>query len=443
MRFRLLPLALLALGFSPAWATPANLNGQSGTEVVQGARREALMTLAQPITTLTANALNADFTWVAEFTRNVQIIGAGEGSHGSAEHFQFKDRLFRELVRQAGFTVLGIEAAFDDGYRMDQYVRGFGSDDPVMAMRQFDFWTWQTQEMRDLLVWMRQSNQTRGKGPELRVMGFDLQDPAGSLRLMQELAPDAGRLHDALQTLLIWSLGNEPWAELKAQRAEERAPFLEGVTELLGAVQALPPASPDREVLHSLAQTVRQASIRALVPDGTTGANLRDAAMAGNVRQLLAGLFPGQKAMLWAHNFHVSKVGAHGQPYRPMGSHLARDLGTRYRAIGLSYAEGEVRAIDTQGGPVPLKVAPARPESLDMLAMGSAPAVFIDLRRAVLNPVLRSWWVNPVDFAGVGALFTAGTSAHVPIELPAAFDGVILVRRSTASTLLSSSAPQR
>lgn len=408
------------------------------TDAQLAERRAALATVAQPIRSVAASAQDTDFGWLTELTRGARLIGAGEGSHGTAEHFQLKDRLFRELVQQHGFTVFAIEADFDDGYEVDRFVRGEGPNDPDRATRAFDFWTWQTQEVRDLLAWMRQYNASRGEKPELRVVGIDMQDPRGSLDLLTRLAPPDARVQAALKVLS--SVTMREWAMLGEATPQRRAAVMGQVNEVRAAVDALTASTPQRATLLHLAETVRQGAT--MFASGGQDFNrlnlIRDAAMFGNTRTALDTLFPGQKAMLWAHNFHIAKVPAQGQPYVNLGQHLARALGTSYRTVGFSFGAGELRAVSGDPaqqakGPMILTAAPAPRDSLDTLISGDAPAVYLNVARAAQTPVLNAWLAQPVRIASVGAAYTPGLPTGANVVLPRAFDGVILVPHGTAA----------
>ncbi|QLG12012.1 erythromycin esterase family protein [Deinococcus sp. D7000] len=412
------------------------------TDAQLAERRAALLTVARPIRSVAAGAQDGDFAWLAELARGARLIGAGEGSHGTAEHFQLKDRLFRKLVRNHGFTVFAIEADFDDGYEVDRFVRGEGPNDPDAATRAFDFWTWQTQEVRDLLSWMRGYNATRGEKPELRVVGIDMQDPFGSLTLLGRLAPQNDRVRAALAPLL--ALPAPTWFTLNERPAAQQAEIRAQITALQQAVAALPQDTPDRAVLLHLAETVRQGATMLAVPSSDSGRTnlIRDAAMFGNTRTALDTLFPGQKAMLWAHNFHIAKVPAQGQPYVNLGQHLARALGEGYRTVGFSFGDGELRAVSGDpaqqlGGPLILSAAPAPRDSLDALVAGDAPAAYLNVAQALQSSLLRGWLAQPVRVAGVGALYTPGQPTGANVVLSQAFDGLILVPHGTAARPLS------
>lgn len=402
-------------------------------------RRAALASVAAPLRSVQASAQDGDLAWLGDLVRGARVLGAGEGSHGTAEHFQLKDRVFRELATRHGFTVLALEDSFSSGEAVDRYVRGEGPDDADSATRQLRIAVWQTQEVRDLLAWMRAYNLTRGGRPELRVVGIDMQDPFGSVETLGRLAPGNARLRAALSPLR--AVTREAWFGV-AQDPARRATLSTQVSALQSAVDALPATAPNRATLVHLAQTVRQGlAFWAGLADFGRANLIRDAAMSANTRSAFDTLFPGQRGMLWAHNFHVAKVPAQGQTYTTLGQHLARAWGPGYRTLGFSFAGGELRAMSAdparaKEGFAVLRAAPAPEGSLDRLIATAAPAMYLSTARALQRPVLRSWLGQPVALAAVGAVYAEGVTTHAQVELPRAFDGVIFVRQSSATKLL-------
>lgn len=405
------------------------------------ARQRALATTSLPIQFNPAGTTPDELSWLGDLIQGVQVLGAGEGSHGTAEHFQLKARIFQDLVTRHGFTVLALEDSFRSGDAADRYVRGEGPDDADTATRHLQISVWQTQEVRDLLRWMRTYNRTRGTQPELRVVGIDMQDPYGSLQTLSALAPQNARLQAAIAPLN--TVTRAQWLDLANHPARQTALTTQLVT-LQAAVNALPLTTPQRTQLIHLTQTVRQGLVFwSGFADFNQANMIRDAAMSANVRFAFDTLFPGQRGLLWAHNFHVAKVPAQGQAYTSLGQHLQQAWGKRYRALGFSFAGGELRAFSADpaheaDGLTVLQAPPAPDDSLDQLVDTGAPAAYLNLARARQHSTLRTWLDHPVAFAGVGAVYAEGLTTHVQVNLAQAFDGIILVRRSSATRLLES-----
>ena len=124
---------------------------------------------------------------------DARIVALGEATHGTREFYQLNHRLFDYLVRQKGFTVLAIEANWPEALAVDRYIKT-GEGNPREALAGMNFWTWYTEEMLDLVEWMRAYNQAPGQHPTLTFTSFDMQfghaaaDKA--VEYLKEYAPD-------------------------------------------------------------------------------------------------------------------------------------------------------------------------------------------------------------------------------------------------------------
>ena len=105
---------------------------------------------------------------------NARIVSLGEATHGSREFFQLKHRMLEFLATEMGFTIFSIEANMPEAYRLNDYVLN-GNGDPAKLIKGMYFWTWDTQEVLDMVLWMREFNKS-GKG-RVQFTGFDMQTP--------------------------------------------------------------------------------------------------------------------------------------------------------------------------------------------------------------------------------------------------------------------------
>jgi erythromycin esterase-like protein len=126
------------------------------------------------LTTAEAGHGFADLQPLESVIGNARIVSLGEATHGSREFFQLKHRLLEFLATDMGFTIFSIEANMPEAYRLNDYVL-HGTDDPAQLLRGMYFWTWDTEEVLDMIRWMRAFNQS-GKG-RVEFTGFDMQTP--------------------------------------------------------------------------------------------------------------------------------------------------------------------------------------------------------------------------------------------------------------------------
>jgi erythromycin esterase-like protein len=125
----------------------------------------------------------ADLQPLKNVIGDVRIVALGEATHGTREFFQLKHRLVEFLAAEMGFTIFSIEANMPEAYRLNDYVL-HGRGDPKQLLKGLYFWTWDTQEVLDMILWMRQFNES-GKG-RLEFTGFDMQTPTVAMEIVRE-----------------------------------------------------------------------------------------------------------------------------------------------------------------------------------------------------------------------------------------------------------------
>ena len=116
----------------------------------------------------------ADMQPLKKMIGNARIVSLGEATHGTREFFQLKHRMLEFLASEMGFTIFSIEANMPEAYRLNDYVLN-GVGDPAKLLKGMYFWTWDTQEVLEMIQWMREFNKS-GKG-RVQFTGFDMQTP--------------------------------------------------------------------------------------------------------------------------------------------------------------------------------------------------------------------------------------------------------------------------
>jgi erythromycin esterase-like protein len=135
---------------------------------------------AAPFRTVEAGNGFEDLQKLKEMIGDARIVAMGESTHGSREQFQMKHRIVEFLASEMGFRLFSIEANMPESYKVDEFVSG-GTGDENALIRGMYFWTWSTDEVADMVRWMRAFNETNrgqaGKG-QIAFTGFDMQFPA-------------------------------------------------------------------------------------------------------------------------------------------------------------------------------------------------------------------------------------------------------------------------
>ena len=141
--------------FANALLLPCTLHAQA--DVTSWIRTNAV-----PLKTVEARHGFDDMEPLRRIIGDARIVSLGEATHGTREFFQLKHRMLEFLATRMGFTIFSIEANMPEAYRLNDYVLN-GTGDPAQLLRGMYFWTWNTEEVLDMIRWMREFNAS-GKG---------------------------------------------------------------------------------------------------------------------------------------------------------------------------------------------------------------------------------------------------------------------------------------
>ncbi len=263
---------------------------------------------AASFATTDPTAAVADLQPFQKIIGDARIVALGEDTHGTHEFFAMKDRLLRFLVTQMGFTLFAMEADWPEANRINDYVHG-ATGDPAALFKQVNFSIEDTQEVLDLIRWMRAYNDQRGSAPAVSFLGFDMQYPhvamddvIAYLRTVDPAAADrASSLYEPFRPYQ-----NAPGAYAKAG-ADVQAQCRANIGVVYADLAAHKATYAQASSPQAYAQGLRAARIVMQAEDLAAGMNPepRDRYMAENAAWLLEQGGAGAKIVLWAHNAHV------------------------------------------------------------------------------------------------------------------------------------------
>jgi erythromycin esterase len=371
----------------------------------------------------------ADMKAFGDIVGDARVVSLGEGTHGTSEFFAMKHRLTEYLASEKGFTLFAIEANMPEAYRVNEYVLT-GKGDPRKLLAGMYFWTWDTQEVLDMIEWMRKVN-AAGKR-KIQFLGFDMQfgkvAMANVIAFANKADPEYAKKLDAVYDGLADYWGDPRTAQAAHKRSrkekEEIAQRAWAVVKHLEAHRDKYRAKHDAALVERAIQDARVAaqSVQVQYAPGS----YRDECMADNVAWILQHAPKGSKIVLWAHNGHVAR-----QP-GAMGSFLARRFGKDMVVFGFTCREGKYTAINPGKGLVddnPLQIPEPGSIEWNLHRAGHARCV-LDLRKAVSAPDGK-WLDQPLPFRSIGAL--AMTQQFFPAKLTAQYDALIWFAKTKPS----------
>ena len=118
---------------------------------------------------------------------SVRIIALGEATHGNIEFQQLKLDVFKLMVEKYGVRAFALEGDYGGCEAVNRYIHG-GAGTAQEAVAAIGFHIYRTEQMAQLIEWMRQYNATAKEGEDLRFYGFDMQIYENNYKYLLEAA---------------------------------------------------------------------------------------------------------------------------------------------------------------------------------------------------------------------------------------------------------------
>ena len=407
--------------------------------------REAVLTWAREHATalyaIAPGSGKSDLSPVRGLVGDARIVLLGDSRHDAREQWLLKHRLIEFLVRDMGFSVLAIEESLPCTAPLNAFLLG-ERDDLETAQSQLGAWyIWDTEEFANLMQELRAYNDSTKDGPAVRLYGFDVSegvrravgdaldflalsspDTADQLRRRIDLGPFS-------ENFWVETMGN--YGRLTPEATHALGAGLADLVEALrDGREDMVARSGSAEYEWALRQAVVASQAHEMMVSGVSssfveGGVIREAAMADNLAWLMRTVAPGERIIVWAHNFHVARAPLDIEiPERPatedmesLGYLLARDFADSMVSVGFSFETG----MEATG-------LPAAAEGwVDGLLADVGPDVFLlDLRSAPAAGLVYDWLSEEQTMRGQG-----GTSTLVP---GSSFDILVFVRELGRTT---------
>jgi erythromycin esterase len=432
------------LAQTPAAQENANSNKASGApdsgdvDAVTG----WLKSQAIPLKSVEAGHGFADLQPLKKILKDARIVGLGEATHGSREFFQFKHRMLEFLVREMGFTVFAIEASYPACFNVNEYVLT-GKGDRAKALASQGFWTWDTNEVSDMIDWMRAYNEKAPAGKKVKFLGYDLQHFEQGLDLViayiRKVAPEYAETAEATYKPLRLSV-----QDYSKRSEEEMSQTRARMRDLIGFL-AYNQARFVRQTSAAEFDLVMQHARIPLQFDDSYTRSMkdpkfiytRDYYMAENIESLMKTEGPGTRMVVWAHNGHIQTGVLGALP--SMGAYLRKFFGDAYYALGFSFNEGGFQSRDLsqkgRGALTEFSFGPAAAGTGDWyFARPGIANYIVDFRGAPKEGRVAQWLSSTLPMRSVGSGFATDRperAFQTQTVLKNHYDGMIFIARTT------------
>lgn len=415
-----------------------------------------LKTLIHPIQS-TTKVDTTELSFLDEKIKNAEVIGLGEATHGTKEFFELKAKLFKYLVEKHNIKLFGIEANFGACYDINKYVI-YGEGNAKEALSKNGYWVWQSQEVLDLIEWMKNYNVGKPKESQIQFYGYDMQNASAEIEWLEkyltksipnfskELLPEKfDTSADKLRKLNDKELNN-----LKKYNLDKLNKLIDFVTKQENSLKSQ--NQFDYQFAQQSMNIIGQKLHYFRVTDFNTAYNYRDSSMAQNVKWI-KDINNNAKIFLWAHNGHIGK-GSFSDDFKSgnwMGTHLKDIYKDKYYNIGFSFNEGGFVAQSPSSTNVfylmysfiksifkdePWLVLEnfVKPHSKSYLTNTfsklATPIFFIDFKEVSNDKKLKEFVNKEYEHYEAGAVYINEKSALWTTNLYELFDGIIYIDKT-------------
>lgn len=400
-------------------------------------------TNARPLRTVEPAADTADLQALGRIIGDARVIALGEPAHGAHEPLTLRNRIIQYLVQERGVTAVALETAFTESRAVNDYVGGAPGNAVDVVRQNFSWGFGRFGENVQLIEWLREHNRDANRSRKVRLYGIDLSgaDERGGfsrsrvaldevLRFLERVDEAQSRRARLAVMAHLASFSDRDYAQLGVT---QDAAFEREIEDLAAYFheheRAITLASSHEQyawMLHNIAVARELQRMFRLGPPPSAGSpirpedwksvNVRDAAMAANVRWVLDQEGPGARVLVFAHNAHVMNASPHGGIWSAfaasptmMGQHLRRDLGATVRIVGTIAASNDA-------GLPPAFPLPGSAE--DLLANLHVQTLLLNLRDAAGNAEVSRWLSQERPLR-------ANFSTQLDVPLGSAFDALI------------------
>ena len=399
---------------------------------------------AIPLNTTQPGSGWEDLRPTGEIIGDARIVSLGEPTHGNREVFQLKHRMIEYLVSEMGFHVFALECPFGEAFDVNRYVLD-GIGDPEKALAAIYYWTWDTQEVLELLKWLRAYNADPAHEKKVKFYGFDPQDPERAARVMlahlARVDPElAEKVNPELGILQVPFSNPEIAGRRQYIPQEYDALSLQEIRRVMRAFDLnkdryIAASSPSEWTIAR--QHARQVEmyIDQNTNDGQNYKPLRELGQAENIKWITDQEGEEAKVIVWAHNIHVANASIQG--FDLMGAHLRRWYGDQLKIFGLFFNQGGFKALDVDmpsRGMYDFSVGPAPKGTLEyLMASAGLTHAVVDLHQLPEKGPVRDWFhqKHPSRHSGGGYQENKPEEYLRSYTLAEAFDALVYLDATT------------
>ena len=366
---------------------------------------------------------------------DVKVIGLGEATHGNAEFQELKLEVLKVLVDRSDVDCFAMEMDYGEGVIINDYINGHSEMSIDEVMDHISFVIYRTEEIRDLIEWMKGYNDTHDR--KLSFYGFDLQNPDVDLKLIMDfLEVNSIEGGIGLTSFDPYLNGDAGFKDVSLSAGFEALNALK--KQLEAGREAYHDLYNYDRILNCIENVIRAREVAARY-DGDNGmvegGQYRDQMMALKVIEIFETL-DGSRMMITGHNGHIGYAGNYT---KTMGSFIRDEMGDSYYVIGTDYFITDCNMPSKNG-----KRADHRFVSGDILAYQAKEqgTYYLDFSKVSEDSELYRYVYEPIYTGSLGEGYSIlntilQDTVRIYCEPAYLYDAMILIYQCTPLNLLN------
>lgn len=261
-----------------------------------------------------------------------RVIGLGESAHGAGTIFDLKTDIIKELVLKHNFKNIVFESFFWGTQTMNKYIHNENVDIED-AFSDMGVGVWINNEVYVLMKWLREYNLAKPDSLKVNLYGCDVWGITSIAKhfrshpwVLKNLSSSSIETLDSLSNYSKWKKTKEGINKTKLLYDDFKKQYKPNTFNSI----------EENYIVTLFSSYIKKSKMG----HGYRSAVFRNEIMAKSVIYL-AEQKPNEKFIIWAHNEHIAKA-RNSMFIYPMGGHLKNYFGKNYKAIAISFYQGEL-----------------------------------------------------------------------------------------------------
>lgn len=392
----------------------------------------------QLISIIKANALPIEY--IEKYTKDKDIIGIGEATHGTKEFQNIKLDIVSVLIKKSGLKNIILEESFSHCIKINNYtLGGEGKPEEVIKEGLSFSWVFKTREILNLIKWLKEYNDTVTLDEKVRFYGMDFQGVNKVTYLLEEYLKKVD--------YISYNVMKGDFKFLKNENNK-----LEASQNKINYIQSIFIANKEKYIIESSEMEYDEIYHYILVykqwlyyNENGMQFNIRDKFMFENVNWIInnSKKYRSGKTAILAHNDHIQKGRYYNQEKDiQLGYLLSRKYGEKYYSVGLEFSRGSFYSFDMMDN-YKLKIFEVdKGKKMNLAARlfeeTQMDTFYLDFKSAEKDCIFNDFITSLNRYNSIGAVYDESKEKFGVDELVLKdmYDAIVYFRNTSNTTLL-------